>query len=40
MAIIKEGKLVTVEKISTLQENNYKKFKIDTKSMLVRMTLT
>ena len=32
VAIIKEGKLVTVEKISTLQENNYKKFKIDTKS--------
>ena len=32
VAIIKEGKLVTVEKISTLQENNYKKFKIDTKT--------
>ena len=32
VAIIKEGKLVTVEKIRTLQENNYKKFKIDTKS--------
>ena len=32
VAIIKEGKFVTVEKISTLQENNYKKFKIDTKS--------
>jgi ABC-2 type transport system ATP-binding protein len=32
VAIIKEGKLVTVEKISTLQENNYKKFKIDTQS--------
>ena len=32
VAIIKEGKIVTVEKISTLQENNYKKFKIETKS--------
>jgi ABC-2 type transport system ATP-binding protein len=30
VAIIKEGKIVTVEKISTLQENNYKKFRIDT----------
>ncbi|NMD71325.1 ABC transporter ATP-binding protein [Bacillus sp. DNRA2] len=29
VAIIKEGKLVTVEKISTLQENNYKKIKIN-----------
>lgn len=34
VAIIKEGKLVTVEKIRTLQENNYKKFKIDTKSAI------
>lgn len=34
VAIIKEGKIVTVEKISTLQENNYKKFKIETKSAL------
>lgn len=34
VAIIKEGKLITVEKISTLQENNYKKFKIETKSPL------
>ncbi|WP_223595306.1 ABC transporter ATP-binding protein [Neobacillus bataviensis] len=32
VAIIKEGKIVTVEKISTLKENNYKKFKIETKS--------
>ncbi|MEH7744836.1 ABC transporter ATP-binding protein [Neobacillus drentensis] len=31
VAIIKEGKIVTVEKISTLQENNYKKFKVETK---------
>jgi len=34
VAIIKEGKIVTVEKISTLQENNYKKFKIETKALL------
>lgn len=34
VAIIKEGKIVTVEKISTLQENNYKKFKIETKTTL------
>ena len=34
VAIIKEGKLVTVEKIRTLQENNYKKFKIDTKTIV------
>jgi ABC-2 type transport system ATP-binding protein len=32
VAIIKEGEIVTVEKISTLQENNYKKFKLDTKA--------
>lgn len=32
VAIIKEGKIVTVEKISNLQENNYKKIKIETKS--------
>lgn len=34
VAIIKEGKLVAVEKISTLQENNYKKFKVETKTAL------
>lgn len=34
VAIIKEGKLVTVEKISTLKENNYKKFKIETHAKL------
>ncbi|WP_075981360.1 ABC transporter ATP-binding protein [Bacillus massilinigeriensis] len=34
VAIIKEGKIVTVEKISTLQENNYKKFRIDTTSAI------
>lgn len=33
VAIIKEGKIVTVEKISTLKENNYKKFKIETKAV-------
>lgn len=34
VAIIKEGKIVTVEKISTLKENTYKKFKIETKAPL------
>ncbi|MGG0176998.1 ATP-binding cassette domain-containing protein [Gottfriedia acidiceleris] len=34
VAIIKEGKIVTVEKISTLQENNYKRFKIDIQNKL------
>jgi ABC-2 type transport system ATP-binding protein len=34
VAIIKEGKIVTVEKISTLTENTYKKFKIETKTKL------
>lgn len=34
VAIIKEGKIVTVEKISTLQENNYKKFKVETQAPL------
>jgi ABC-2 type transport system ATP-binding protein len=33
VAIIKEGKIVTVEKISTLKENNYKKFKVETKDV-------
>lgn len=32
VAIIKEGKIVTVEKISTLKENTHKKFKIETKT--------
>lgn len=32
VAIIKDGKIVTVEKISTLKENTYKKFKIETSS--------
>lgn len=34
VAIIKEGKIVTVEKISTLKENNYKRFKVETKTAL------
>jgi ABC-2 type transport system ATP-binding protein len=34
VAIIKEGKIVTVEKISTLKENTYKKFKVETKSTI------
>jgi ABC-2 type transport system ATP-binding protein len=34
VAIIKEGKLVTVEKISTLKENNYRKIKIETNAAL------
>ncbi|CAM3827868.1 ATP-binding cassette domain-containing protein [Mesobacillus zeae] len=33
VAIIKEGKIVTVESISTLQENNYKKFRVETSSL-------
>ncbi len=32
VAIIKEGKLIKLEKISTLQENNHKKFKLETVS--------
>lgn len=34
VAIIKEGRIVTVEKISTLKENNYKRFKIETAQAL------
>ncbi|WP_062238807.1 ABC transporter ATP-binding protein [Fictibacillus sp. FJAT-27399] len=34
VAIIKEGKLITVEKISTLQENNHKKIRIETKQLV------
>ncbi|MCB2290365.1 ABC transporter ATP-binding protein [Clostridium sp. CS001] len=34
VAIIKEGKIIKVEKISTLQENNHKKFKIEIKSKI------
>jgi ABC-2 type transport system ATP-binding protein len=32
VAIIKEGKIIQVEKISTLKENNYKKIKVDMKT--------
>jgi ABC-2 type transport system ATP-binding protein len=38
VAIIKEGQLVTVEKISTLKENNYKKIKIETKAAVAKDT--
>ncbi|MCJ7689912.1 MAG: ABC transporter ATP-binding protein [Clostridiaceae bacterium] len=34
VAIIKEGKIIKVEKISTLQENNHKKIKIEVKSKI------
>ena len=34
VAIIKEGKIITVEKISTLEENNYKKIRVEMKSTL------
>ncbi|WP_079507406.1 ABC transporter ATP-binding protein [Mesobacillus jeotgali] len=34
VAIIKDGRIVTVEKISTLKENTYKKFKIETNSAI------
>ncbi|RDU38949.1 ABC transporter ATP-binding protein [Neobacillus piezotolerans] len=36
VAIIKEGKIVQVEKISTLKENTYKKFKIETAAPVQR----
>jgi ABC-2 type transport system ATP-binding protein len=34
VAIIKEGKIIKVEKISTLQESNHKKFKVEVKSKI------
>lgn len=34
VAIIKNGRIVTVEKISTLKENTYKKFKIESHSQI------
>ena len=34
VAIIKEGKIIKLEKISTLKEDNYKKFKIEMKSAI------
>jgi ABC-2 type transport system ATP-binding protein len=36
VAIIKEGRIIKLEKISTLKENNYKKFKIETFSRIDR----
>lgn len=36
VAIIKEGKIVKVEKISTLKESNYKKFKIEVSGLIDR----
>lgn len=36
VAIIKEGKLIKLEKISTLKENKHKKFKIETKTDLAK----
>ncbi|NMH70957.1 ABC transporter ATP-binding protein [Bacillus sp. RO3] len=36
VAIIKEGKIVQVEKISTLKENNHKKFKLEVRSDVER----
>lgn len=36
VAIIKEGKIIQVEKISTLKENNYKKFKIEASGLIDR----
>ena len=34
IAFIKEGKIIKLEKMSTLQENNYKSFKIETKAAI------
>ncbi|HEX2946578.1 MAG TPA: ABC transporter ATP-binding protein [Clostridia bacterium] len=34
VAFIKEGKIIKLEKMSTLQENSYKKFNIETKSAI------
>ncbi|MED3561059.1 ABC transporter ATP-binding protein [Bacillus xiapuensis] len=39
VAIIKEGRLVKVEKISTLRENNHKKFKLQTKTPITNLTI-
>ncbi|OIK16021.1 ABC transporter [Bacillus sp. MUM 116] len=39
VAIIKEGRLVKVEKISTLRENNHKKFKLETKTPITNLTI-
>jgi ABC-2 type transport system ATP-binding protein len=34
VAIIKEGRIVKLEKISTLKENNYKKFKVESDAVI------
>jgi len=36
IAFIKDGKIIKLEKMSTLQENNYKSFKIEAKTTLVK----
>ncbi|MDP4090986.1 MAG: ABC transporter ATP-binding protein [Bacillota bacterium] len=36
VALIKEGKIIKLEKMSTLQENNYKRISIETKSQISR----
>jgi ABC-2 type transport system ATP-binding protein len=40
VAFIKEGKIIKQEKMSTLQENNYKKISIEAKSQINKDTLT
>ncbi|QOR66951.1 ABC transporter ATP-binding protein [Cytobacillus suaedae] len=40
VAIIKDGRIVQVEKISTLKENNYKKIKIETKAPIEQSTFS
>jgi ABC-2 type transport system ATP-binding protein len=36
VAFIKDGKIIKLEKMSTLQENNYKRFSIETKSSIAK----
>ncbi|HEX2927466.1 MAG TPA: AAA family ATPase, partial [Ruminiclostridium sp.] len=38
VAFIKEGKIIKLEKMSTLQENSYKKVSIETKSAIAKET--
>jgi len=38
VAFIKEGKIIKLEKMSTLQENNYKRISIETKSVISKET--
>jgi ABC-2 type transport system ATP-binding protein len=40
VAFIKEGKLIKLEKMSTLQENTYKKFNIEAKSIISKEAFT